>query len=72
MDLSIFQIIEGLRYAFPKVMKKAEVNYPRLLNLHSQVVLRPRIARYLASARRIPFNNQGIFRHYRELDNDVL
>jgi glutathione S-transferase len=68
VDLSIFQIIEGLRYAFPKAMKKAEANYPRLIDLHDRVAKRPRIARYLASARRLPFNKQGIFRHYKELD----
>jgi len=69
VDLSIFQIIEGLRYAFPRTMKKIESNYPRLFNLHHRVSLRPPIARYLKSARRIPFNQQGIFRHYKELDS---
>ena len=68
VDLSIFQIIEGLRYAFPKAMKKAEGDYPRLIDLHDRVAKRPKIARYLASARRLPFNKQGIFRHYKELD----
>jgi glutathione S-transferase len=68
VDLSIFQIIEGLRYAFPKAMKKAESNYPHLFNLQHSVSVRPRIARYLKSARRVPFNKQGIFRHYKELD----
>jgi glutathione S-transferase len=68
VDLSIFQIVEGLRFAFPNAMKNSEENYPRLFNLHQRVALRPRIARYLKSARRIPFNNQGIFRHYKELD----
>jgi len=68
VDLSIFQIVEGLRYAFPKAMKQAEADYPRLIDLHDRVAKRPRIARYLASARRLPFNKQGIFRHYKELD----
>ena len=68
VDLSIFQVIAGLRYAFPHAMLKAARNYPRLLALHSRIEERPRIAAYLASPRRIPFNNDGIFRHYPELD----
>jgi glutathione S-transferase len=68
VDLAIFQIIEGLRYAFPRAMKKSESNYPHLLDLHHRVSVRPRIARYLKSARRVPFSKQGIFRHYKELD----
>ena len=69
VDLSIFQLVEGLRYAFPKAMKKSEPDYLRVVDLHDRVAVRPRIARYLASARRIPFNKQGIFRHYKELDD---
>ncbi|PRC90732.1 glutathione S-transferase [Solimicrobium silvestre] len=68
VDLSIFQIIEGLRYAFPNAMKKTEFSYPLLLDLHHRVALQPRIARYLKSTRRVPFSKQGIFRHYNELD----
>ncbi len=68
VDLSIFQIIEGLRYAFPKAMKNSEPDYPHLIDLHNRIARRPRIAKYVASARRIPFNKQGIFRHYKELD----
>lgn len=67
-DTSIFQTIEGLRYAFPKAMKKFEKKIPRLLTLHERVVTRPGIAKYLASERRIPFNEMGIFRRYPELD----
>lgn len=67
-DLSLFQIIEGLRYAFPKAMKKEEGNHPLLLDLHGRIRQRPRIKRYLVSARRLAFNKQGIFRHYKELD----
>jgi len=68
VHLSLFQMIEGLRYAFPSTMQKIERRYPRLLRLHDKVARRPRLARYLASERRIPFNQQGIFRHYPELD----
>ena len=68
VDLSLFQIVEGLRYAFPRRMAGFERNAPRLLALRDRVAKRPRIAAYLASKRRIPFNEWGIFRHYRELD----
>ena len=66
VHLSLFQMIEGLRYAFPREMKRAEP--PKLRALHDRIAKRPRIAAYLASGRRIPFNRQGIFRHYPELD----
>jgi glutathione S-transferase len=67
-DLSLFQIVAGLRYAFPKAMKRAEKKAPTIVALHDRVAARPRIAAYLASKRRIPFNQMGIFRHYKELD----
>ena len=67
-DLSLFQVIAGLRYAFPKAMKKHERKYKRVIALHDRVRLRPRIKAYLASKRRIPFNEYGIFRSYPELD----
>jgi glutathione S-transferase len=68
VDLSLFQIVEGLRYAFPKHMQAFEENVPRLIELRDRVAERPNIKTYLASERRIPFNVQGIFRHYKELD----
>jgi len=68
IDLSLFQMIEGLRYAFPKAMKKLEKKYRRALALRDRVAARPRIARYLDSPRRIPFNQEGIFRSYPELE----
>jgi glutathione S-transferase len=67
-DLSLFQVIEGLRYAFPNAMKKVEQEHPELTGLRNRVAARPRIAAYLASPRRIPFNQDGIFRRYPELD----
>ena len=67
-DLSMSQIIAGLRYAFPKTMAKIEPKHPRLVALHDLVASLPRIEAYLASPRRIPFNQMGIFRHYPELD----
>jgi glutathione S-transferase len=69
VDLSLFQIVEGLRYAFPKRMKRFEKEMPRLVALRDRVAARPRIAAYLQSERRIPFNEWGIFRAYRELDS---
>ena len=67
-DLSMFQVVEGLRYAFPRAMARRASRYPRVIALHDRVAARPRIAAYLASERRIPFNEYGIFRHYPELD----
>ena len=68
-DLSLFQMIEGLRYAFPCAMKKQERKYRRTIALHDRVAARPRLAGYLSSERRLPFNQEGIFRHYPELDD---
>jgi len=68
VDLSMFQLIEGLRYAFPRAMAASESSWPRLVALHDAVAVRPRIAAYLKSKRRIAFNRDGIFRHYPELD----
>jgi glutathione S-transferase len=67
-DLSLFQVISGLRYAFPKSMAAIEKKVPRVLAVHDRVIARPNIERYLNSKRRIPFNKNGIFRHYPELD----
>ena len=68
VHLSLFQMIEGLRYAFPRAMQRTEKKHPNLSKIHDRVAARPRVARYLASPRRIPFNQQGIFRRYPELD----
>jgi glutathione S-transferase len=68
VDLSLFQIIEGLRYAFPKRMKRFEKKIPRVIALHDRVEKRPRIAAYLESKRRIPFSQWGIYRYYKPLD----
>jgi glutathione S-transferase len=68
VDLSLFQIVEGLRYAFPKRMKAFERKVPGLIGLRDRVAARPNIKAYLESERRIPFNEDGIFRYYKELD----
>jgi glutathione S-transferase len=68
VDLSLFQVMAGLEYAFPNAMAQQRPNIPRLLDLVTRVAVRPRLAAYLASPRRLPFNEHGIFRHYPELD----
>ena len=68
VDLSLFQLIEGLRYAFPKAMKRLERDVARVGTVHDKVAERPGIKKYLASPRRIAFNEMAIFRHYPELD----
>jgi glutathione S-transferase len=68
LDLSLFQMIEGLRFAFPSAMKRLVRRHPNLVALRDRVARRPRLRAYLESERRLPFNQQGIFRHYPELD----
>ncbi|MGH7881049.1 MAG: glutathione S-transferase family protein, partial [Candidatus Binataceae bacterium] len=68
VDLSLFQLIEGLRYAFPNAMTRIERKVPAVLAVHDRVAGRPRIKAYMLSPRRIAFNEMGIFRRYPELD----
>ena len=68
VDLSTFQLVSGLEYAFPNAFARLSPRIPGLLALRERVRARPRIAAYLASDRRLPFNQWGIFRHYPELD----
>lgn len=70
VDLSLFHLIEGLRYAFPRRMAAVERDVPGLVALHDRVAAMPELADYLRSERRIGFNEQGIFRHYPELDGE--
>jgi glutathione S-transferase len=70
VDLSIFQMVEGLRYAFPRAMDNLEPKCPKSIELHDRIAERPRLSAYLSSPRRIPFNEEGIFRHYPELDRE--
>lgn len=69
-DCSLFQLVEGLRYMFPRRMAAIERDYPRLIALRDRVAGLPGIRRYLDSERRIAFNEDGIFRHYPELDGE--
>lgn len=71
VDLSLFQVVEGLRYAFPNAMAGFAMIYPSLAALHELVAKRPNIAAYLLSERRLAFNEDDIFRHYPELDKDA-
>lgn len=68
VDLSLFQVLEGLAYAFPRAFERLAPEIPRLMELHLRVASLPRVAAYLTSERRIAFNEQGIFRRYPELD----
>lgn len=68
-DLSLFQVLAGLRYAFPRRMGRLERDFATLTKLHDRVAARPRIAAYLASPHRLPFSTEGIFRRYPELDS---
>lgn len=69
VDLSMFQLIAGLHYAFPKSMARRKRHYPRLHALHDKVAMNKKVAAYVSSERRIPFNEDGVFRHYPELEN---
>ncbi|MFO1361370.1 MAG: glutathione S-transferase [Burkholderiales bacterium] len=68
VDLSLFQVVAGLRHAFPRALARRAARYPRLMRLHDAVAARPRVAAYLASARRLPFGPADLWRHYPELD----
>jgi glutathione S-transferase len=68
VDLSVFQLVAGLRYAFPRTMARREPDYARLIALHDKVVANANVSTYLASPRRIDFNEDGVFRHYPELE----
>ena len=68
VDLSLFQVVQGLRYAFPKGFKKYEKRCLSVLSLNDKVFLDNKVSEYLSSDRRIPFNKSGVFRYYPELD----
>jgi len=67
-EFSLFQVVEGMRYAFPRTMARLEPKYPNVITLRDRIASRTGVATYLTSERRIPFNEHGIFRHYPELD----
>ena len=67
-DLSLFQAVAGMHYAFPNAMARIAPQCPQVSALHARVAARPRIAAYHASTRRQPFSHQGFFGHSAELD----
>ncbi|MEM7405064.1 MAG: glutathione S-transferase [Pseudomonadota bacterium] len=67
-DIALFQVLCGLQYAFPKAMAVTRASIPHCLALQARVATRPNLAAYLASERRLPFNEHGIFRYYADLD----
>lgn len=69
-DTSLFQLVEGLRYMFPRRMAVLENDCPALIGIRNNVAELPGIASYLASERRAPFSEKGIFRYYPELDGE--
>ncbi len=71
VDLSLFQMVAGLGYAFPRALARVLQSAPLLRALHRGVAWHPPVAAYLASERRLAFNQLGIFRHYPELDDPV-
>lgn len=70
VDLSLFQVVAGLRYALPRAMARVESSCPGVVALHDRVAARPNIAAYLASSRRLPFNEADLWRRYPELDRN--
>ncbi len=70
VDLSLFQLAEGLAYAFPRAMKNFDKDYPGVARLRDAVAKRKNIEAYLKSKRRLAFNESGIFRHYPDLDQE--
>jgi glutathione S-transferase len=68
VDLALFQVVAGLTYAFPNALGAVDAKYRRLFELHERVAQRPNIAAYLRSTRRLPFSEEGVFRHYPALD----
>ena len=68
VDLSLFQVVQGLRYAFPKGFEKYEKRSLSVLSLDNKILSNNKVSEYLSSDRRIPFNKSGVFRYYPELD----
>ena len=68
VDLSMFQIMSSISYAFPNALVALAESLPRLHDLHDRIAVRPRIARYIASPARLPFSEHDLMRHYPELD----
>jgi len=68
VDLSLFEVVGALKYSFPRAMKRMEKEHRRVLALHARVAALPRIASYMASERRLGYDQTGLIRYYKELD----
>lgn len=66
VDLMLHQLLQGLRFAFPEAMTRQKI--PRLRKLDDEVAGLEPLQRYWTSERSLPFNQDGIFRRYPELD----
>ncbi|WFD46162.1 glutathione transferase [Malassezia furfur] len=64
-DLVLFQVLEGLHFAFPRTMQQMTSSTPELGRFRSE--LASELDAYLHSTRRRAFSD-GLFRHYPELD----
>ncbi|TKY90649.1 hypothetical protein EX895_000647 [Sporisorium graminicola] len=67
-DLTAFQVVDGLLFAFPNCMQnlKQAGKFDQVFRLHDQI--KDELKEYLQSERRLPYSN-GVFRHYPELDD---
>ncbi|WMT86087.1 glutathione S-transferase [Pelagibacterium sp. 26DY04] len=68
VDLSLFHLMRGLQYAFPRAMARMADRHAAVFALADSLEGDPKLAAYLKSERRLPFNENGIFRYYPELD----
>ncbi|GAA5987830.1 hypothetical protein JCM5350_003162 [Sporobolomyces pararoseus] len=67
-DLCLFQVIDGLKFAFPNLLSKQLPSHPKLAAHYDRVNSADRIRKYLESDRRQKYS-LGVFRHYEELDD---
>lgn len=67
-DLSLFHLLEGLDYAYPRRMATLAADMPLALELRARVRALPELAAYFAGGRRLAFSEECLFRHYPELD----
>lgn len=71
VDLSLFQLLKGVEYAFPKAYGSLEGGYPLLMQCRAAVGQLEKVKEYEESGRCQSFNKNGIFRYYAELDLDM-
>jgi glutathione S-transferase len=67
-DTTVWHVLDGLQFAFPKEVEARKADYPLLFEtFFPSVKEQEHLRAYLASERRLPYS-QGVFRHYAELD----